>query len=107
MNFGVSSGTMVTFNKNIIFKLGGLGQFSSDSSSICEMIEKFDYQQYLKNGESWSYIELEVMSSKVEEKFKLFYANQAAIQINPNEIFVFGGWSHENIGVRESYVIQV
>ena len=35
MNFGVSSGTMVTFNENIIFKLGGLGQFNSDSSSIC------------------------------------------------------------------------
>ncbi len=24
-------------------------------------------------------------------KPKLFYANQASIQINPNEVFVFGG----------------
>lgn len=59
MNFGVSSGTMVTYNGNIIFKLGGLGQFNSDSSSICEVIEKFDYGEYVKNGfENWTYIEL-------------------------------------------------
>ena len=59
MNFGVSSGTMVTFNKNIVFKLGGLGQFDSVSSSICEMVEKFDFGEYMKNGyEKWAYVEL-------------------------------------------------
>ena len=66
MNFGVSSGTMVTFNGDVIFKLGGLGQYDSQSSSICEMVEKFDYGEYRKNGhEKWTYAELEVVSSKV------------------------------------------
>lgn len=52
------------------------------------------------------------MNSEIEKKFKLFYSSQAAIQINPNEIFVFGGWSHNDpsakeSGTRESYIIEV
>lgn len=47
------------------------------------------------------------MTEDPTKKFKLFYANQAAIQINHNEILVFGGWSHNNIGVKDSYIIEV
>lgn len=43
MNFGVSSGTMVTFNNSTVFKFGGLAQYDQKYSSICEIIEKFDY----------------------------------------------------------------
>jgi hypothetical protein len=40
-------------------------------------------------------------------KPKLFYANQAAIQINPREIFVFGGLSEGMQGTTETYLIGV
>lgn len=45
-------------------------------------------------------MDIEVHSTEPTRKFNLFYAHQAAIQINPNEIFVFGGMSHNNSGVR-------
>lgn len=37
-----------------------------------------------KNKISWVYIDLEVVNTDVEKHYKIFYANQAAIQINPN-----------------------
>ena len=37
MNFGVSSGTLVTFNGRRVFRIGGLGEFNRDTASICEI----------------------------------------------------------------------
>ncbi len=105
MNFGVSSGALVNFNGTKVFRIGGLGQFNRSSASICEIVEKFEFER--GKIQKWSYVELEAVNSDLTNKFKLFYANQAAIQINPNEIFVFGGWSHGNSGVQESYLIEV
>ena len=81
MNFGVSSGALVNFNGNRVFRIGGLGEFNRDSASICEIVEKFEYDG--RQGK-WSYVELEVVNPDITNKFKLFHANQAAIQINPN-----------------------
>ena len=39
------------------------------------------------------------------EKINLFHANQAAVQINPNEIFVFGGISSGLQGSTDSFII--
>lgn len=41
MNFGVSSGALVTFNGTIVFRIGGLGEFNRTSAVICEIMEKF------------------------------------------------------------------
>ena len=41
------------------------------------------------------------------EKINLFHANQAAVQINPNEIFVFGGISSGLQGSTDSFIIGV
>ena len=37
----------------------------------------------------------------------MFHANQAAIQINPNEIFVFGGINSNLEGSTDSFIIGV
>ena len=37
----------------------------------------------------------------------MFHANQAAIQINPNEIFVFGGINSSLEGSTDSFIIGV
>lgn len=47
----------------------------------------------------WTYLDLQVVNEDLTKKFNLFYANQAGIQINPNEIFIFGGISHNSVGV--------
>lgn len=41
------------------------------------------------------------------ETYRLFYANSRAIQINATEIFVFGGYSTDNQGTIESYILNV
>jgi hypothetical protein len=48
-----------------------------------------------------------VVNSEILRKFNLFYAHQAAIQINPNEILVFGGMTHNSMGVNETYILEV
>jgi len=47
------------------------------------------------------------VKNEIEEKPRLFFANQAAIQINPNEIFVFGGLAENFKGTNESYLIGI
>lgn len=47
------------------------------------------------------------MNKDITKKFNLFYANQAGIQINPNEILIFGGITHNSLGVTETYLIEV
>lgn len=44
-------------------------------------------------------MDIEVINSEITKKFNLFYAHQAAIQINPNQIFIFGGMTHNSVGV--------
>ncbi len=41
------------------------------------------------------------------ERVTLFNANQAALQINPNEIFVFGGITSGLKGVTDSFISGV
>ena len=37
----------------------------------------------------------------------LFHANQAAIQINPNEVFVFGGLTSGLAGSSDSFILGI
>lgn len=91
----------------MIFKIGGLGNLNGEYA-ICEIIQKFDYPKYESDASTkWSYIELEDVFGYKGSDYKLFYAAQAAIQINPNQIFVFGGYDHRNIGTQQSYILQV
>ena len=96
----------MNFN-NIILKIGGLGNFNREHA-ICEIVEKLDYNKWKNDPRfKWTYIELEDVCGSKRSNYKLFYAAQAAIQINPNEIFVFGGCDHKNAGTQESYIIEI
>lgn len=107
---------MVTFNNKTVFRIGGLGQFKPGIASICEIPEKCDFSQLLLNFKEgkkietlpkWTYMDVEAVNNEIIKKFNLFYAHQAAIQINPNEILVFGGMSHNSEGVKETYILEI
>ncbi len=59
------------------------------------------------NIPKWGYVEILVPEFDRSSKASLFNANQCAIQINPNEIFVFGGFTSGMKGVVNSFIIGV
>jgi hypothetical protein len=107
-NFGAFSGTLVTYNKTNVIRIGGLYKNKADLA-VVEVVERLDLTEWLKTRQRlprWSYVELLVPDFK-RGTFSLFHAKQAAVQINPNEIFVFGGITSGNKGAADSYIISI
>lgn len=92
-----------------MLRIGGLYKNKTDYS-IVEVVERLDCTEWLGSKQTppkWSYVELIVPQFDRTETPVLFHANQACVQINPNEIFVFGGMTSDQRGTVESYIIGV
>lgn len=108
-NFGAFAGSLVSYNKSNVLRIGGLYKNKADVA-VVEVVERLDCTEWLKSrGKSprWSYVELLVPEFERNDNVTLFHANQAAIQINPNEIFVFGGTTSGLAGSADSFIIGV
>lgn len=98
----------MVYNKSNVLRIGGLYKNKADYS-VVEVVERLDCLEYLQTNKTpkWGYVELAVPEFNRSETPTLFHANQAAIQINPNEIFVFGGVTSGMKGTADSYIIGV
>lgn len=57
----------------------------------------------------WTFINADIVfpTGVQQQPYSLFFTSQCAAQVNPSEIFIFGGYSSDNAGTTESFVMNV
>ncbi|CAD8143838.1 unnamed protein product [Paramecium octaurelia] len=85
-----------TFNDRYIYKFGG----NDDNGQILLIIERYD-----TFTNKWEYINPEIDPLE-SSKFQTTFQSASCVQINQNNIFVFGGYDNEDRGVHFSFLLN-
>jgi hypothetical protein len=93
LNKPASSPSVCSFRNRYVYKFGGLVK----GAILNNMIEKYDVEENL-----WTNYEIE----GVEHQFKLLWLN-ASVQINHNQIYVFGGCEADDKASKTSFIFEV
>jgi len=102
LNFAASNSCLCAFDRGSLYKFGGLA-YGKGRQQLSTAIERFTRRQ----GE-WVFLNADIFFPfNMGESYRLFYANSRAVQINPSEIFVFGGYYTDNQGTTDSYIFNV
>ncbi len=95
LNNGATSCCVCTFNDKFIFKFGGIG----NSKQLNNFIEKYDVSL-----NSWGIVDPQISMNENPTSFALL-STSCCIQINSNDIFIFGGYNLNNEGNKLSYIL--
>ncbi|KAL4447040.1 hypothetical protein ABPG74_013892 [Tetrahymena malaccensis] len=93
INQASASFSCTSFNNRFIYKFGG----NREDKSLLRTIEKYDVMQ-----NKWYIINIQNQNNVPQ-----FLTNSSCVQINQNEIFVFGGYDDQNSPSNSSYILQI
>ena len=98
-NFDVLAPCITAFNNRYIFKFGG----NSLENKYDTFIEKYDSE-----ANSWTPISF-VLDKGVSNAAQFFtvLTTNACIQINPQEIYIFGGYLEDNTGSNQTFLLHI
>jgi hypothetical protein len=98
LNLGMVAGCVCGAGEKYLFKFGGLGESLSPNPSI----ERYDMER-----DMWSLIQLEEATkfSVSSKKTGGLLSTSACLQINRNEILVFGGYNEDNEASNSCWVL--
>ncbi|CAD8140945.1 unnamed protein product [Paramecium octaurelia] len=85
------------FNDRYIYKFGGYDQ-NGWNLLIIERYDTFENK--------WEHIDPEI-SKQESSKFQTIYQCSACVQINKNNIYVFGGYDNDDKGVSFSFLLKI
>lgn len=90
MHFRVIEGSFVSFRDSAIYRIGGIDDFSK----LIGKIERYDIM-----GNMWHILEIDTHGV-------LFLRNSHTVQVNNDEIFVFGGTNLEGEVADQTYILD-
>ncbi|CAD8048949.1 unnamed protein product [Paramecium primaurelia] len=96
-NKPANSPACCAFNDRYIYKFGG----NDENGQILLIIERYDTQT-----NKWEYIDPEI-DEQESHKFHTIYQCSACVQINRNNIYVFGGYDNDDKGVSFSFLLNI
>ncbi|CAD8146974.1 unnamed protein product [Paramecium pentaurelia] len=96
-NKPANSPACCAFNDRYIYKFGG----NDENGQILLIIERYDTQT-----NKWEYIDPEI-DQQESHKFHTIYQCSACVQINKNNIYVFGGYDNDDKGVSFSFLLNI
>lgn len=86
VNFPASNLSLCSYNDTHIFKFGG----RMHNNELCQVIEKYS----IKDDE-WQLLNPKIRITSFDCDFRLL-SNSASVQINQNQILIFGGYYENN-----------
>ncbi|EGR32498.1 kelch motif family protein, putative [Ichthyophthirius multifiliis] len=96
LNFGCASSAVCAFQNKFLFKFGGIGE----DLQLSPYIECFDQER-----NSWVLLDPKIEKVPLNE-FALL-SSSSCVQINSNDILIFGGYFEDNTASNICFVFQV
>ena len=98
-NFDVLAPCITSFNSRYLFKFGG----NSYDNKHDTFIEKYDSE-----ANTWTPISF-ILDQGIGNAIQFFrvLTTNACIQINPQEIYIFGGYLEDNTGSNQTFLLHI